>query len=78
MKSISLKLKDVILEETEQVLTSLNISRNKYINEAIAHYNKHQKRKLLEAKLQQESALVAEDSLIVLHEFEALEDDYTI
>ncbi len=44
MKSISLKVDSSIFEETEKVLSSLKIPRNRYINEAIAYYNKMQKR----------------------------------
>jgi len=42
----------------------------------LAFYNQHQKRKLLEAQLHRESELVMEDSMQVLAEFEALEDEY--
>jgi len=75
MKSISLKLKESILQETEKLVDKLKISRNKYINEAIEFYNKHQKRKLIEEQLKKESAIVSEDSLEVLRDFEALEDE---
>ncbi|MEM6265137.1 MAG: hypothetical protein AAGI38_21695 [Bacteroidota bacterium] len=75
MKSISLKLQDQILQETEKLLQHLNTSRNKYINEAIEFYNQYQKRKLIEEQLIHESKLVAEDSMKVLKDFEALEDE---
>ena len=75
MKSISLKLKEQIFEETENLLDSLNMSRNKYINEAIEFYNRYQKRKLIEEQLKKESAIVSDDSMEVLKEFEALEDE---
>ncbi len=75
MKSISLKLQDQILEDTEGLLEHLEISRNKYINEAIEFYNKYQKKKLIAEQLLKESKLVAEDSLEVLKEFESLEDE---
>lgn len=75
MKSISLKLADDISQETERLLANLHISRNKYINEAIAFYNDFQRRKLLEEQLRLESSIVADDSLAVLAEFEALTDD---
>ncbi|MEL6696545.1 MAG: hypothetical protein AAFP89_09885 [Bacteroidota bacterium] len=75
MKSISLKLNDPILQETEKLLDHLKISRNKYINEAIAFYNEHQRRKLWEEQLKKESQLIAQDSLEVLSEFESLEDE---
>jgi len=75
MKSISLKLKEQILTETETLLQHLNTSRNKYINEAIEFYNNYHKRKLIEAQLIKESKLVSEDSMKVLSEFEKLEDE---
>ena len=75
MKSISLKLKDPILQETESLLRNLKTSRNKYINDAVEFYNKYQTRKLIEEQLMKESKLVAEDSMEVLSEFEAFEDE---
>ncbi len=75
MKNISLKLKEDIFEETEDLRDSLKISRNKYINEAVEFYNDFQRRKLLEEQLHRESRLVAADSMEVLKEFEALEDE---
>lgn len=75
MKSISLKLQEPILQETENILEHLKTSRNKYINEAVEFYNKYQKRKLIEEQLTKESKLVAADSMVVLKEFEALEDE---
>ncbi|MFK7972676.1 MAG: hypothetical protein AB8F95_20060 [Bacteroidia bacterium] len=74
MKSISLKLQDKILHDTETLLGYLKTSRNKYINEAVAFYNQHHKRKLLEEQLVRESAIVAAESMEVLAEFELLED----
>ena len=76
MKSISLKLQDQILNETELILKNLETSRNKYINEAIEFYNQYQKRKLIEEQLAYESKLVSEDSMKILSEFEKLDDEY--
>ena len=75
MKSISLKLQDRILQDTDKLLRHLKTSRNKYINEAIEFYNMHQRRKLIEEQLIRESKLVSDDSLEVLEEFESLEDE---
>jgi len=75
MKSISLKLQEQILNDTEQILEHLKTSRNKYINDAVKFYNIHQKRKLIEEQLSEESKIVAEDSMKVLHEFESLLDE---
>ncbi|MBL7793294.1 MAG: hypothetical protein JNK77_13275 [Saprospiraceae bacterium] len=75
MKSISLKLQEQILVETESLLEHLHTSRNKYINEAIEFYNQYQKRRLTEEQLAKESKLVSEDSMSILREFEMLEDE---
>jgi len=75
MKSISLKLQEQILQETESLLEHLKTSRNKYINEAIEFYNQYHKRRLIEEQIAKESKLVSEDSMNVLNEFESLEDE---
>lgn len=51
MKIISLKIDDSIFEETETILSTIKIPRNRYINEAIEYYNKVQKGQILEKKL---------------------------
>jgi len=51
MKTVSLKIDDAIFGETEKILSRLKKPRNRYINEAIAHYNRVQRKKLLEQKL---------------------------
>jgi hypothetical protein len=70
MKSIALKLDNTIFEETDEITMELNMSRNRYINEAVAFYNRVQRRLLLEEKLKKESELVRDESLRVLQEFE--------
>lgn len=70
MKTISLKIDDIIFSETENILESLDKPRNRYINEAIEFYNKINKKNLLAKKLKVESKLVAESSMNVLKEFE--------
>jgi len=47
--------------------------RNRYINEALDHYNKMQQRLLIEKKLEKESALVKIDSMNVLQDFEEID-----
>ena len=74
MKTLSLKLDDDIYQDTESVLETINISRNRYINEALLYYNRIQKRNILAKALEAESKLVAEESKKVLAEFESLED----
>ncbi|MCK9220764.1 MAG: hypothetical protein M0P47_12045 [Bacteroidales bacterium] len=73
MKTLSLKLDETVFSETEQVLQHVKKSRNRYINEALEYYNKIQKRKLIASKLEKESKLFKDESLLVLHEFEALD-----
>ena len=74
MKTISLKIDDTIFGETESIVSVLRKPRNRYINEAIEHYNKLQKRKMIENQLKVESLLVKEDSMTVLKEFEGIDN----
>ncbi len=73
MKTISLKIDDAIFDDTENILDSLKKPRNRYINEAIAFYNKMNRKSLLAKKLKFESKLVADNSMEVLKEFEDFE-----
>jgi len=75
MKNISLKLEDDTFVETEKILTQVGKNRNRYINEAIAFYNRLHRRRLISKRLTKESRLVARDSLRVLAEFEKLQDE---
>jgi len=75
MKTISLKLDDNIFDETEDLLTKVKKSRNRYINEAVDYYNRINKRNLITKKLAKESRLVKQESLAVLLEFESLQDE---
>jgi hypothetical protein len=73
MKTVSLKIDDSIFGETEKILTRIRIPRNRYINDAIDYYNRHQKRQMLEKKLKAESDLVKDDSMNVLNDFENID-----
>jgi metal-responsive CopG/Arc/MetJ family transcriptional regulator len=75
-KLISVKIDEKVLEDTDSMVKKLGISRNKYVNEAIAEYTKTKKRADLEEQIRKEIGLIRESSLVVLKEFEALEDDY--
>ncbi len=75
MKTLSLKLDDNIFDETEEVVSELNLARNRYINEALNLYNQFNKRRVLKKKLTNESKLVAQSSSEVLAEFEKLVDE---
>jgi hypothetical protein len=74
MKTLSLKLDDIVYEETEQLLEKLKKPRNRYINEALQYYNRIQKRKIISELLVLESKLVSEESMNVLNEFENLDE----
>lgn len=74
MKTLSLKLDDIVYEETEQLLEKIKKPRNRYINEALQYYNRIQKRKIMSKLLIFESKLVSEESMKVLNEFDNLED----
>jgi predicted transcriptional regulator len=75
MKTLSLKLDDNVFRETEQVTGYLKKSRNRYINDALDHFNKIQRRKILATQLARESALVAGESMEMLNDFEQVEDE---
>lgn len=75
MKNLSLKLEDEIFDETEKIVTKVKKTRNRYINEAIAFYNRLHKRRILSKQLTKESKAVAKDSMEVLAEFEKFSDE---
>ena len=74
MKSLSLKLDENVFKDTEEITHALNCARNRYINEALALYNKYNKRQILKKKLLKESGLVKLDSMQILEIFEQLDD----
>ena len=74
-KTLSLKVKDDIFIETENIIGSIHRPRNAYINDALSFYNKIIKRRLLKKQLTKESKMVSESSLAILHEFELIEDE---
>jgi hypothetical protein len=74
MKTLSLKLDEMVYEETEKLLEKIKKPRNRYINEALHYYNQIQKKKIISEQLIIESKLVSDESMNVLNEFEKLED----
>jgi hypothetical protein len=74
MKTLSLRLDEIIYEETEKLLEKIKKPRNRYINEALHYYNQIQKMKIISEQLMKESKLVSDESMNVLNEFEKLED----
>lgn len=75
MKTLSLKLEDQIFNDAELVISKVKKTRNRYINEAVDHYNRYNKRKILATKLANESKLVQNESMLVLGEFERISDE---
>ncbi|MCF1713355.1 hypothetical protein L0U88_01785 [Flavihumibacter sp. RY-1] len=75
MKTLSLKLDEDIFQEAEEIISKMNIARNRYINEAVSVYNLFNKRLMLKKQLAKESNLTKEDSLEILQEFEKLLDE---
>jgi hypothetical protein len=73
MKTVSLKIDDSIFGETENILSRIKISRNRYINEALEYYNKLQRRQILEKRLKSDSDLVKNDSIKILKDFERID-----
>lgn len=74
-KTLSLKLKDDIFSETEDIIENIHKPRNAYINEALSFYNKFMRRKILKDRLKKESRMVSESSLEMLRELELIEDE---
>lgn len=72
MKTLSLKLDDQIFDDTEKVISKVNKSRNRYINEAVDYYNQFNNRRILGKILAEESLLVYNESMNVLAEFEKI------
>ena len=73
-KILSLKMQDDIYEETEKITQKISVARNAYINQAVAFFNKLNKRALLKKQLLKESRIVRDNSLEVLEVFEKFED----
>ncbi|MDD4641814.1 MAG: hypothetical protein PHF92_10730 [Bacteroidales bacterium] len=73
MKTVSLKIDDSIFGETENILSRIKMSRNRYINEALEHYNKLQRRQIIEKRLKSDSDLVKNESINVLKDFERID-----
>ncbi len=69
MKTVSLKIDDIIFGETEEILSIVQKPRNRYINDALAYYNRMHKREFIKRELARESDLVKDNSISVLKEF---------
>ncbi|KPQ11444.1 MAG: toxin-antitoxin system antidote component [Algoriphagus marincola HL-49] len=78
MKTLSLKLKESVFEETEDILKEKGIPRNRYINEALDFYNRYHKRKKLARQFAKASEMVADSSMEVNAEFDLLIDEEAV
>ena len=74
-KTLSLKVKDDVFAETEDIIGTIRTPRNAYINEALSFYNKFVKRRLLRKQLKKESRMISASSLEALRELELIEDE---
>ena len=74
-KTLSLKLKDDIFIETEDIIGKIDKPRNAYINDALHYYNKFMKRNMIKQLLKKESRMVSASSMEILHELELIEDE---
>lgn len=73
-KTLSLKMRDEVFSETEELIGAIHTSRNSYINDALSFYNRFIKRNIIRRQLKKESLIVAESSLEALRELELIED----
>jgi predicted transcriptional regulator len=71
-KSVSLSIEDELSHEVDEAAELLHVARDTFIVQAIRRYARQISRSKLRAQLRRESALVADGSLAVLHEFEEL------
>ncbi|MEQ9231710.1 MAG: hypothetical protein RIF46_13585 [Cyclobacteriaceae bacterium] len=76
MKNLSLKLNEDIFEDVEEIVGSIKVKRNKYINDALAYYNNLHKRRLMKIRLAEESKATYGSSMEILTELEALDDNF--
>ena len=74
-KTLSLKVKDDVFAETEDIIGSIQKPRNAYINDALIFYNKFIKRRLLKEQFKTESRMISESSMEALRELELIEDE---
>ena len=73
LKTVSLKIDDSIFGETERILSQIKKSRNRYINDALAFYNKRQRKDLLAEKLKKESELLKAETIATVMDFEDID-----
>ena len=75
MKTLSLKLDEKIFTDMETITAKMKTARNRYINDALGVYNLYNQRRMLKKKLAKESAIVRKNSMEILRELDAMEDE---
>lgn len=76
MKSLSLKLDEKVFDDTEEITKELKIARNRYINDALALYNKFNQRILLEKQIKKEIEACRESSMEVMRDWEDADNEF--
>jgi cell division septum initiation protein DivIVA len=76
MKSLSLKLDEKVFDDTEAITKELKIARNRYINDALALYNKFNERNLLQKQLNKEIESCKESSSEVMKDWEDIDNEF--
>jgi cell division septum initiation protein DivIVA len=76
MKSLSLKLDEKVFDDTEAITKELKIARNRYINDALALYNKFNERNLLQKQLKKEIESCKESSSEVMKDWEDIDNEF--
>ena len=76
MKSLSLKLDEKVFDDTEEITKELKIARNRYINDALALYNKFNQRILLEKQIKKEIEACRESSMEVMRDWEDTDNEF--
>ena len=74
-RSISLKIDEKELRKVDHSAQTVGVSRNAYINKALRFFNHLYERRLLAKELRRESEQVRQESMAVLREFDALQDE---
>lgn len=75
MKMVSLKLYEQLAAEADELSDKLNISRNRFINDAVVAYSKTVRRELLAKEMEAAAAAIKKSSREVIDEFDALDDE---
>lgn len=73
MKCVSIKLRNEVFRDMEDIRRTVKVSRNAYIARALVLYNQLHKRQLRQGRLRRESRAVRAHSLAASEEFAKLQ-----